>query len=168
MKTYILTILVASLSVAIIELLAPKGEGGHISSHVRMIAGLFLVVALLNPLQEGILFLRSAAEGNLADRLEDMLPEASVENYEEVFLGTITDLGAEETEAWVISVLETVFHIPPAACTVEAVCEAEENSLSLREVRIALSGAYIWEDPHPIETYVSKQLQCPCYVTVHP
>ena len=166
MKAYILTILSASLVAAVIELLTPKGEGGRIAAHVRLIAGLFLLVALLNPLREGILYLKSAAEGNLTDRLAEVLPESSAEDYEEVFLGVLTDAGALETEAWVLSALETVFHIPPTACTVEAICEAEGNALALREVRIALSGEYMWEDPHPIEAYISAQLQCPCYVTV--
>ncbi len=166
MKVYILTILSASLVAAVIELLAPKGEGGRISSHVRLIAGLFLLVALLHPLREGILYLQSAAEGNLTDRLAEVIPEASDEDFEEVFLGVLTDRGALETEAWVLSALETVFHIPPTACTVEAICEAEGNALALREVRIALSGDDSWKDPHPIEAYVSAQLQCPCYVTV--
>lgn len=166
MKVYILTILSASLVAAVIELLAPKGEGGRMASHVRLIAGLFLLVALLNPLREGILYLKSAAEGDLTDRMAAVLPDASDEDYQEVFLGVLTDTGAIETEAWVSSALETVFHIPPTACVVEAILETEGGTLTLREVRIALSGDYALEDPHPIEAYMNTQLQCPCYVTV--
>ena len=168
MKAYILPILSASLIAGVIEHLAPKGEGGRMAAHVRLIAGLFLLVTLLNPLREGILFLKSAAEGNLADRLTEVLPEASAKDYEEVFLGVLADTGVLETEAWVLSALETVFHIPPTACAVEVTCEAEGNTLALREVRIALRGEFMWEDPHPIEAYMSAQLQCPCYVTVQP
>jgi len=63
---YLLSLLTASLAAAIAELLAPKGEGGRITAHIRMVAGLFLLVALLNPLREGIRLLRDAALGDPA------------------------------------------------------------------------------------------------------
>ena len=168
MSDYILTILAASLAAAIIELLSPKGEGGRIASHVRMVAGLFLLVALLGPLREGILFLKSAAEGNLTDRLVSITPDVSPDAYEDAFRDTLAGIGKEEAEAWVVSALHTVFGIPSTGCTVEAVCEAEGNALALREVRISLCGEYALENPHPIEKYITSQLQCPCYVTVQP
>ena len=43
MSNYILTLLAASLAACMIELLAPKGDGGRTASYVRMIAGLFLL-----------------------------------------------------------------------------------------------------------------------------
>ena len=168
MKPYIFTILTSSLLAVVIELLSPRGEGGRIASHVRMITGLFLVVTLLQPIREGILFLQSAADGGLTDRLEEMVPDEEIPHYEQTFLDTLTDVGARETEVWVVSALETVFHISPDGCVVEAVCDAEEERLVLKEVRISLNGAYVWENPHPIETYISEQLKCPCYVTIHP
>ena len=167
MKPYILTILASSLLAAMIELLAPKGEGGRMTSHIRMITGLFLVVTLLHPIREGILFLKSAAEGNLTERLEELVPEAEAPDYEQVFLDALTDVGVKETEAWVLSALEAVFNIAPDDCTVRAICDTEEDRLVLREVRISLSGKYLWEDPHPIEAYIGEQLKCSCYVTVH-
>lgn len=166
MNGYVLTVLGASLAAAMIELLSPKGEGGRIASHVRMIAGLFLMVALLGPLREGILFLKSAAEGNLTNRLAEVIPEQISTDYEAAFRDTLVGVGKEETEAWVITVLDTVFGIPPGACTVEAVLQTEGKTLTLEEVRIALSQKHALENPHPIETYISSQLQCPCYVTV--
>ncbi len=168
MNAYILTLLSASLVAAIIELLTPKGEGGRIAAHVRMIAGLFLLVALLNPLKEGILFLHSAAEGDLVGRIEEHLPHYDVYDYESAFRDTLTTVGKVETEAWVISALEAIFGIPSEGCIVEAVCETQENTVALQEVRITLCGKYALEKPHPIEAYVTDQLKCPCYVTVNP
>ena len=166
MNAYILTILAASLAAAMIELLAPKGDGDRIAAHVRMIAGLFLLVVLLQPLKEGILLLRSAASGDLTDRLSEAVPDYAPTDYEAAFNDTLTAVGKGEVEAWVASALNTVFSIPPSGCTVEAICEAEETTLILREVRIALHGKYVFENPHLIEAYVSEQLGCACYVTV--
>ena len=74
MKSYILTLLSASLAASVVELLAPNGEGGRLASHIRMIAGLFLLVALLTPLREGIRLLREAADGDLSSRVEALIP----------------------------------------------------------------------------------------------
>lgn len=166
MNAYILSLLAASLFAAVAELLAPKGEGGRLADHVRMVAGLFLLVALLNPLQEGIGILREAADGDLTRRWEEMLPDAGNEGYEDAFSSSLATVSREEVEAWVISALDTVFGIPPSSCTVEVLCEATASSVQLLEVRIALHGATVFENPHPIEAYVTAQLQCPCFVTV--
>ena len=76
MNTYILSLLAASLAAAVVELITPKGEGGRLVSHVRMVAGLFLLVALLAPLREGITLLLDAAQGDMASRVEELIPEA--------------------------------------------------------------------------------------------
>ena len=166
MKTYILTLLAASLAAAVIQLLAPKGEGGKLGEHIRMMAGLFLLVSLLNPLKEGIALLRSAAAGELSEYLTVTVPEGDPEDYGAVFGDTLSFVGREEVGAWVISELDARFGIPPSGCRVSVACAVEEEMLTVREVRIALLGSYAVRDPHPIESHVTKTLGCPCYVTV--
>ena len=167
MSAYVLSMLAASLVVAVAELLAPKGEGGRMADSVRMIAGLFLLVALLHPLQEGIRILQEAAEGDLSLHLEDVIPDVGEEDYGEAFHASLATISKGEAEAWVISVLDTVFGISPSSCSVEVLCEADASRVTLLEVRISLHGTSVFEDPHPIEAYVTAHLQCPCFVTVH-
>ena len=166
MKPYILSLLSASLAVAVVELLAPKGEGGRMASHIRMVAGLYLLVALLNPLKEGISLLRSLADGDMVSRVESFIPTDVETNYSGVFGDSLTAIGADEVSAWVTEAMETRFGIPPEGCTVWASCDYGEDTLTVTEVRISLKGSYTLRDPHPIESYVSSQLNCPCYVTV--
>ena len=166
MSNYIFTLLAASLAAAVVELLAPRGEGGRLTSHVRMVAGLFLLVALLEPLRAGMSLLRDAVDGELTGRLESMLPDGGDDGYGAVFGDTLTAISRDEVEAYVISALETEFGIPPEGCTVSALCAYEEEVLTLTEVRISLHGAYTLRDPHPIEDYFAEALSCPCYVTV--
>ena len=171
MSAYILTLLSASLAVCVIELLLPKGDGERVASHVRLVSGLFLLVALLNPLREGLTLLRSAASGELGEVIAERLPTSSPEeDYAASFNATLSEVGRREVEAWVKETLSAVFAIPSEGCAVEAVCQVEETeegvALSLAELRIGLKGKYILEDPHPIETYVSERLGCPCFVTV--
>ena len=165
-SSYVLTILSASLVACVIELLVPKADGGRLASYVRMIAGLFLLVLLLNPLREGLELLHDAAEGDPAGVIADRLPTPMPEDYEAAFGSSLTAVGKRETEAWVKETLETVFHIPPSDCAVEAVCESDGASLSLCELRIGLRGKHALEDPHPLESYFTDLLGCPCYVTV--
>ena len=166
MNSYILTLLSASLAAAVVTLLSPKGEGGKIASHIRMVAGLFLLVALLNPLRAGLDLLRDAVNGDLTAHLESMLPDGTPDGYGAVFGDTLTSISRAEVEAYAISALETDFGIPPENCTVSAVCTYEEEILTLSELRISLHGSHALNDPHPIEAYFTEQLSCPCYVTV--
>jgi hypothetical protein len=162
---YILSLLTASLAAAIAELLAPKGEGGRITAHIRMIAGLFLLVALLNPLAEGIRLLRDIALGDPASRVEELIPPGSGTDYSAVFGDSLTAVSSREVEAWITVQLESRFDIPPSDCRVWVFCSYEEEILTVTEARISLLGGYALRDPHPIETYFANQLNCPCFVT---
>ena len=166
MKTYIVSLLSASLVAAVVELLAPKGQGDRVVSHIRMLGGLFLLVALLTPLGEGIRLLRSATDGDLASRVESFIPSWEAGGYDGVFGDTLTDITAEEVESWVTQTMDARFGIPPEECTVWVACTYDGEILAITEIRIALSGSYALRDPHPVETYFTEQLDCPCYVTV--
>lgn len=166
MNSYILTLLSASLAAAVVELLSPKGEGGKLTSHVRMVAGLFLLAALLNPLRAGLDLLRDAVNGDLTAHLESMLPHGDTDSYEAAFGDTLTSISRTEVEAFARSALQTEFGIPPENCAVSAVCTYEEELLTLSELRISLIGAHALDNPHPIEAYFTDRLKCPCHVTV--
>lgn len=166
MNSYMITLISASLAAAVVTLLAPKGEGGKLASHVRMVAGLFLLVALLDPLRAGLDLLREVVDGDLTAHPELILPEGDAEDYGAVFGDTLTSISRAEVETYARSALEASFGIPPEDCTVSAVCTYEEEILILSELRISLRGAHALADPHPIEAYFTERLKCPCYVTV--
>lgn len=166
MNIYILTLLSAALVAAVAELLSPKGEGGRTASHIRMVAGLFLLIALLEPLRAGVELLRNAVSGDLAARLEASLPAESPEDYGAILGDTLTAISRDEVETYVGMALERDFGIPPSGCTIAAICAYEDGTLTLQELRISLRGTHILQDPHPIEAYFTEKLNCPCFVTV--
>lgn len=173
MSAYVLTLLAASAAVCVIEMLLPKGDGGRVAAHVRLVSGLFLLVALLNPLREGLEILSSLASGELGEAVGDALaPPLPDGGYEDAFGSTLTQVGRREVEAWAVETLGTVFAVPAEGCAVEAVCETYGEggspTLSLCELRIGLKGKYALRDPHPMEDYFEERLGCPCYVTVLP
>lgn len=165
MKTYVLALFGASLAAAVIELLSPRGEGGRLSSHVRMIAGLYLIVALLAPLRDGIALLQNAVSGDLTGMIADRVPMLDTD-YEGVFGDHLSSLGQAEAEDYVRSALQSEFGIPPSDARVEVICTVTDHVPSVTEVRILLATAYATYDPHPIESYMEEAFLCPCYVTV--
>lgn len=162
----ILPIASAALIASLAELLTPRGEGGRSVAYVRMIAGLFLLVALLDPLKQGINILRDTAEGELAARVEALLPEADPADYGEAFSDTLTAISRREAERFVRERMESEFGIPPEGYTLSVSCEGAGETVIFTETRISLQGAYVWEDPVPLEKYFAERLACPCFVTV--
>ncbi len=159
-------LIAAAVAATLVELIAPQGEGGRMGGHVRLVAGLCVLVALIQPLREGVMLLRAMAEGDLAEMLPDVELPAE-EEYGSVWSDTLAAMGDQEVTSWVEGVLEQKFEISPDNRRVQVVCEVGENGvLHVKEVYIALRGAAIWKDPHTIEGYVSERLSAPCTVSV--
>ncbi len=169
MSPYILSLCVAAIAAAVVELLAPRGDGGRLAAHIRMIAGLFLLVILLRPLSDGIAFLSTAAAGDLADILPDDLPTPS-RDYESTLYAALSDCTVAELEIWVQNTLTAEFAIPPEDISISVLSEpaTPDAALTVTELRIALSGSSMLRDPHPIEDYFAEALSAPCYLTITP
>jgi hypothetical protein len=131
-----------------------------------MVGGLFLLVTLLVPLREGIGLLLDAAEGDVASRVEALIPLDVPADYSEVFGESLVGLSQGELTAFVTAAMESEFGVPPSECAVSVACLYGEGSVTVAEVRISLLGQYALSDPHPMEAYFSERLNCPCYVTV--
>ncbi len=159
---YILSLTAASIAAVVVELLAPRGEGGRLASSVRMTAGLFLLVALLSPLRAGLELLTGLAEGSLE------LPAAETVDYGSTWQGALVAMGERELVAWAVDALYADFSVPPAHAEVIPVFAEDGDALPppLSELCIVLHGASVLEDPHPIEEYFTAALGVPCRVTV--
>lgn len=162
MKPYILSLVAAALAAAVVELLAPRGEGGRITAQVRMVAGLFLLVALLLPLRDGVAFLSELADGE-----GPSIPSYDAPDYEATLQAAVLSMGSAELTAWVTSTLAETFSVPPEQVEVVPVwAEGETVPPPLTEVCIVLSGKAALTDPHPIEAFFADVLGCPCRVSV--
>ena len=162
MTPYIFSLVAAAMAAAVVELLAPKGEGGRIAAQVRMVAGLFLLVALLLPLRDGVAFLAGLSDG---DGLA--IPSYDVPGYESTLQASVLSMGSAELAAWITATLETEFSVSPELAEVLPVWGAiEATTPPLAEVYIVLSGKAALTDPHPIESFFADALGCPCRVSV--
>ncbi len=157
MKEYLLSLLAASLCVALVGILAP----GSSQKYIRFIASLFLICVLVTPLPR-VLSSISAPEGlpdliggssqpsDYKDRMEEALEQASGAYFAEM----LTQL------------IEERFSIPEGSvrCTVK--WQDGGDRLTPERVTVILSGSAIWKNPSEIEAFVSSLLGCECVTAI--
>lgn len=164
MGRYVYGLILVGVSAAVVELLAVGGDASRMKGHLRLVAGLCILVACLQPMREGIAYLTSLAEGELPLTLPHK--DVEEENYQEMFDGYLGDTGSREVKVWVETTLTDVFGISEEHSTVEVSMTVADGVPCPAEVYIALSGKAILKNPHRIEEYISSRLACPCYVSV--
>ncbi len=168
MSGYVLSLCAAALVAAMAELLSPGGPGGQTTRHVRAVAGLFVLLAMLVPLRDGIRALSSLADGDISGDLSEMVPSVETVDYEDAFYTSLATYTADEVVLYIKTTLSSEFFVSPENATVSVICDppAAETSLRICEIRIALSGTDSLRDPHPIEAYFEAALGAECFVTV--
>lgn len=155
-------ITVAVLSV-LSELLLPGGKGGKMAGHMRFLAGLCVLIALLPVVKDGLAHLRDLAEGDY----EIVLPEGEKGDYEACFRESLADLTKEQYEVWVYDTLQREFAIDKENCVAEVtVAHHGDGVPSITAVFISLSGKAILKDPRQIESRIGTALSVPCMVSV--
>lgn len=154
MKGYLLSLLAASLCVALVGILAPSSS----QKYIRFIASLFLICVLVAPLPRVLSAINESGElpdligGNVQppsdyeERMEEALEQASGAYFAE----TLTQL------------IEERFSIPDGSvrCTVK--WNSDGDKFAPERVTVILSGSAIWKNPSEIEAFVSSLLGCEC------
>ena len=175
MSAVCIPLLLTAVGAAIIERLLPDKDGGATGA-ARFVAGLCLLIALLQPLLNGISLLRalSASDGtSLAERLNSQWTQNAPsdqalgeENQAALFADQLAAMGKEQVEAWVSASLNDRFGIPPADAKVTAACTSDGSTVTLTDVWISLTGTAVFTNPHIIEDWFEERLNCPCRVSV--
>lgn len=163
MEAYVITLISASFAATLIGILSPRGEGGGIFAHVKLLTSLFLICVLISPLKsviQGIsdfatgdwesLWGESDAENDYRDQMNDAMQEASVEYFTQMLTKT----------------LESQFDMESGTVRCFVEWEMREQELRPVQVRVILSGGSIWKDPHAIEAFVSELLGCSCVTAI--
>ncbi len=159
MGSYVYGLIAVGVAAAVAELLTVGNKG-----YVRLVAGLCILLACIQPLREGVSYLRDLAEGDLDLSLPPAAEDA--ENYGDMFNGYLSDTGRREVESWVETALTDVFGISREHFSVEARMTVREGVPCPEEIYISLQGKAILKNPHQIEDYISSRMTCPCHVFV--
>ena len=168
MGAYIYGIILVGVSCAVVELLSIGGES-KMKGHLRLVAGLCILVACIQPIKEGAAYIMDIANGEM----EIELPQGGTyekEDYQAMFDGAIADMTGQEIEVWVQNTLRDVFGITEDQSAVEVVMteeKSQDTGLTYpKDVYICLTGKAILKNPHQIEAYMAEKLFCACYVSV--
>lgn len=163
MEAYIISLLSASLAIALVSILSPDGTGGGIAKHVRLLSSLVLICILIAPLGKSLKALQELANGELSipgvnapnendaqDRLQITIDEAS----KRYALQSLTRL------------LEQEFAIDTGDVRCVAVWAEQDGNATPTRITVLLSGSAIWKDPKKIEAFVTNLLGCECITAI--
>ena len=154
MKTYFLTLLGASVAVALVGILAPNAS----SKHIKWISSLFFICVLISPLPKTIESIRDRTEEltngtsgdavseDYGDRMEEAVNSAS-KTY---FAQTLTQM------------LEQRFSIPAGEIRCSILWEEDGEQFCPSKITLILSGSTIWKNPADMENFVTNLLGCEC------
>lgn len=167
MTDYVYAFIFTAVAAVIVEMLATTGTGGRLGGAARLVAGLCMLVMLLDPLQEGISFIRSLADGRMELTWEGET-SADESYYKDILQEELAGLGRSEVAAWVTAVMDSQFGIPAENHTVTvSVTPAEDGGLpAVTGITIVLHGASVFENPHQIEAYITDRSGYPCTVAI--
>ena len=163
MKSYFIALLAATLLSVLILHLAPEGERGGLSKHVRLVASLFVVCILLSPIQALIQELPRWLEGDwltvtdsptegdaYKERMEEAIDQASKDYFTDLLTQALcAELSLEQKDL---------------QCRV--MWDPEKDEPTPTGVTVLLSGKAIWKDPTHIRRTVDALIGCPCEIII--
>lgn len=150
MTQYLMGLFTLALCCAVVELLAPAGEGGGIARHIKLMSALCLLCTLISPL---ISLLQDG--GELPRIWEDWLAQwtdtdEDAEEWKDRWQAESEELDIAYAQQMVADMIREEFGLEASSVRVELVVDVE----TVREARVALSGKAIWVDTHRMEAYV--------------
>ena len=150
MRQYLMGLFILALCCAVVELLAPAGEGGGIARHIKLMSALCLLCTLSVPL---ISLLQGSARWS--EVVENWLAhwtdtEEDTEQWEDRWRAESEGLDIAYAEQAVAEMICAEFGLQSKDIQVELIVKAQ----TVNEARVALSGRAIWVDPHRMEEYM--------------
>ena len=154
MKTYLLSLFGASITVILAEIILPE----RASKFFRLVTSLFLVCVLIAPLPRTVKAIR-----DLTDELLSRAEEDSTLGIYDTEMQEAMD-GASRTYfvQMLTSAVSERFGIKSGELTCSVTWGDEDEQLTVKRVTLILSGSAIWKDPAPMEEFVSGLLGCEC------
>ncbi len=163
MSHYIYAWISVAVLATLAELMVPGGQQGKTVGHLRFVAGLCVLIALLPTLKEGVSRLYEITEGSYDITLPE--GEDAAEVYDAYFSDNMAAITREQYEAWVYGALSQAFSLSRDQVWAVIHMRAEEGLPELVSVEICLIGTGILKNPHQIKAYMEEHLSVPCTVS---
>lgn len=159
MREYLMSLIMAALTVGLVGALVPEGDGGGLRRYVTFVGSLCVLILLISPITSVLGFV-----GDLSDGGFDISLENTTEQYEEQFRQYITSLGEESISVELADVICEEFNISEQECHVKVDTYELQGEMAVGRVTVILSGKAIFQDPYEIEQYITGLLGCECTV----
>ena len=162
-KSYLLTVIGASLLAALISILAPKGKGDGLSKHMRLLTSLFLICVMISPIKGLAETLTGWIGGEITFPWEENEDE---ENYREQMEGALQSASKEYFTNQLTETVKAYFSMEDGSVRCQIKWESSQENLRPARVTVILSGASIWKNPEEIEAFVHELLHCECITAI--
>ncbi len=162
MKSYLITVITASICVGIYNIIAPSFRG--IEKYSKIIGMLVVLCIIISPIKE---LINAFDEDGLED-LKDSLMDGDYEegDYNEIFNDYLNSFSLDELKKEIENILLEKFEIPKDEAEITISTENENGKLTVSQVQILLSGKSIFKSPYTIEEYFEALLNCSCQVLI--
>ena len=158
MRAYLLSLITASVCIAVAGVLAPSGG---IGKYVRLLCALFLITVISAPLGGLLGGFRELVNGDWR------LPTWEEESSNSPSLQeTINEASKAYFSESLTRLLEEEFSIRQGEIECRTVWSTDTEKITPKSIRLLLSGSAVWKDPHAIEAYVVDLLQCECIIAI--
>ena len=159
MKTYLVTLITASMALALVGILSPRGAKDGIAKHMRLLTAFITVCILIAPLRDAIASLGGILSGDTELPWEE--PQED-ERYEQQMNEALQNASTSYFTQMLTEMLQSRFEIADGEIRCAVTWEQDNEMLSPVRVTVILSGRAIWKDPAQIEAFVSELLGCEC------
>ncbi len=163
MGQYVYSWITVAVLAVLAEMLLPGGKGGRTSGHVRFLAGICILAALIPTVRESVIRIEELME----NKDEWSIPsDDATQNYTARFEEQLSKITKEAWEAQVYDLLRDEFSVPREACLVSATVEKQaDGAVTVSRISIRFSGKAVLVSPRQIRSRVEARLSVPCDVS---
>ena len=152
MKNYIISAVYVAVFAGIVLLLAPKGKGGSMERHIKLLVSLAFISVMIQP---AVSFFRSIE-----------IPDFNIETvsyaYEEELYENLINLEKSELEKGLKTLISKNFSINEENVDVTVTVILQDDKPKTEKVYVKVSGTAILCNTNDIENYISGLLNCKC------
>jgi hypothetical protein len=151
LEKYLTTIIIATISVSIIQIIAPESDG--LKKYTQAIGILIVLCVCLSPISNVI---HSLNEGLFSDLKNELLEDSDgdVNNYKDIFNNYLKDFSKSEYIIEIKDILKQEFDIPEKESVINILTNNYDNTIYVDEIQIMLIGNSVFKNPYAIEDYI--------------
>ena len=163
MGQYVYSWITVAVLAALAELLLPGGKGGKTAGHVRFLAGICILAALIPAVKESAIRIEDLME----NKDEWSIPSGdATQNYTSHFEEQLSQITKEAWETQVYEFLRDEFFISREDCVVSAVVEKQADGMvAVTQITVYLSGKAVLVSPRQIRSRIEARWSVPCDVS---